>query len=136
MSNVNDKSIILFDGVCKFCHASVIFVLKRDTGNQFQFCFLQSETGKKLASDSGIPTPDLSSMILLDKGKVYYKSSAALRIARKLAFPWPLLFVFILLPPVVRNAVYDFIGNHRYQWFGKYDQCVVPDHHTREKFLD
>ena len=115
MPPLNDNSIILFDGVCKFCH-------------------WYSECTKRLTKD--ISNPNLTSMVLLENGKVYYKSSAALRIAKSLTFPWPLLFIFIIIPPVIRHMVYDFIGNHRYQWFGKYDHCVVPDDHIREKFLD
>ncbi len=128
--------IILFDGVCKFCDASVQFVIKRDKHNRFRFCTLQSSAGQRLATEFGVLDPNLTSMVLLENNKAYTKSSAALRVARYLAFPWPVLFIFIIFPPIIRNLVYDFIGNHRYQWFGKYDHCVVPDDSTREKFID
>lgn len=78
----------------------------------------------------------LNSMILLDNGKIYRKSAAALRIARQLSMPWPLLSVFLLVPAFMRDAVYDFIGRHRYQWFGKYEQCYIPDDDTRERFVE
>ena len=78
----------------------------------------------------------LSSMILLQDNIAYRKSSAALRIARQLRMPWPCLYVFIILPTPIRDIVYDFIGNHRYQWFGKYDSCWIPNDETRKKFID
>lgn len=78
----------------------------------------------------------LTSMILLQDNTAYRKSGAALRIARRLRMPWPLLYVFIVVPPFLRDAVYDFIGNHRYQWFGKFDQCWIPDDETQKRFLD
>lgn len=78
----------------------------------------------------------LSSMILLDNNKAYRKSTAALKIARSLPMPWPLTYVFILIPKFMRDRVYDVIGNHRYRWFGKYDSCWIPDDESRKKFID
>ena len=136
MSDSTDNPIILFDGICKFCHASVQFVIKRDIHNRFRFCPLQSPRGQQLTKDHGIDKLNLTSMILLEHNKVYRKSSAALRIARNLSPPWPALYVFIVVPPFLRNAVYDFIGSHRYQWFGKLEQCTIPDDKSRERFLE
>ncbi|WP_455208834.1 thiol-disulfide oxidoreductase DCC family protein [Kaarinaea lacus] len=131
-----EHPIILFDGVCKFCHASVQFVIKRDSNNRFRFCPLQSVKGQQLAQLHGIETADLTSMILLQDNNSYQKSSAALHIARQLKMPWPLLYIFIVVPPFIRNAIYDFIGSHRYQWFGKFEQCWIPDDETRRRFLE
>lgn len=135
MSPVN-QSIILFDGVCKFCHASVQFVIKRDSKNQFVFCPIQSPRGQELLKQYGLIDSGLTSMILLQNNKVYRKSSAALHIAKQIRMPWPLLFGFIIVPGIIRDKVYDFIGSHRYQWFGKYDSCWVPDDESRKKFID
>jgi predicted DCC family thiol-disulfide oxidoreductase YuxK len=136
MPESTEHPIILFDGVCKFCHASVQFVIKRDNAALFRFCPLQSAKGQQLATQHGIKHTDLTSMILLQRNHVYRKSSAALRIARQLNMPWPLLYIFMLIPPLIRNAVYDLIGSHRYQWFGKFDQCWIPDDETRQRFLE
>ncbi|KPJ91257.1 MAG: hypothetical protein AMJ55_12140 [Gammaproteobacteria bacterium SG8_15] len=130
------QPVILFDGICRFCHASVQFVIKRDNRSRFWFCPLQSRKGQQLAKQFGIENIDLTSMILIENNSVYRKSSAALRIARQLKMPWPLLYVFMIVPPFLRNAVYDFIGNHRYQWFGKFETCWIPDDETRERFLE
>ena len=130
------QPVILFDGVCKFCHASIQFVIKRDGRQHFRFCPLQSERGQQMAKQLGIENTDLTSMILLQNNCSYRKSTAALRIARQLKMPWPLLYIFILVPPIMRDAVYDFIGRHRYQWFGKFDKCWIPDDETRERFLE
>jgi predicted DCC family thiol-disulfide oxidoreductase YuxK len=129
-------SILLFDGVCKFCHASVQFVIKRDVNDRFIFCTIQSDKGQELVKQHGLQDSGLTSMILLDRGKVFRKSSAALRIAKQLKAPWPLLYGFIIVPTFIRNIIYDFIGNHRYQWFGKFDQCMIPDDETRKKFME
>ena len=131
-----DHPIIMFDGVCKFCHASVQFVIKRDQHRIFLFCPIQSNKGHQLMQQYGVTHSGLTSMILLEKGKVYRKSTAGLRIARGLRMPWPLLYGFILVPAILRDTIYDFIGNHRYKWFGKFDQCWIPDDETRNRFLE
>jgi predicted DCC family thiol-disulfide oxidoreductase YuxK len=84
----------------------------------------------------GLEDSGLSSMILLHRSRAYRKSGAALRIARMLDVPWPLLYVFIIVPRVLRDWVYDFIGARRYDWFGKSDRCRVPDEGHKDRFLD
>ncbi|MGD8558476.1 MAG: DCC1-like thiol-disulfide oxidoreductase family protein [Gammaproteobacteria bacterium] len=135
-TDTGDHPILLFDGVCKFCHSSVQFVIKRDTNREFFFCPIQSSRGQQLMKHYGVEESGLNTMLLLDNNRVYNKSTAALRIARKLTMPWPLLSMFLVIPPPIRNAVYDFIGKRRYQWFGKYDQCHIPDDTTRQRFIE
>jgi len=136
MNIPQQNPIILFDGICKFCHASVQFVIKRDHKRQFLFCPIQSVKGQQLMKQYGIADSGLTSMVLLDSHHVYRKSTAGLRIARNLPMPWPLLYGFTVLPVSIRDTVYDFIGNHRYQWFGKFNQCWIPDEETRNRFLE
>jgi len=141
MTNPQQSRIILFDGVCNFCSASVQFVIKRDSKQTFQFCALQSNVGKQLLEQQGLQNyalqnNHLSSMILLEPEKALTKSSAALTIAKYLDWPWPLLYGFIIVPRMIRDAVYDFIGKRRYQWFGKRDSCWIPPPAQRKRFLD
>jgi predicted DCC family thiol-disulfide oxidoreductase YuxK len=135
MNMHEDQPVVLFDGVCNFCSASVEFVIKRNARSNIVFCQIQSETGQKLLEEYGLSDMGLTSMILIYHGKAYVKSSAALHIARLMDFPWPLMFVFIVIPPFIRHRVYDWIGRHRYQWFGKRDACWVPDTDIRNRFL-
>ena len=134
--NSDRNAIVLFDGVCNFCNSSVLFVIERDARQRFRFCQLQSESGKKLLVAHQLENSGLTSMILLQNGKAYTKSSAALRIAKQLRFAWPVLSLFLLIPKPLRDAVYDYIGNHRYQWFGKRDACWIPDNSIRRRFID
>ena len=78
----------------------------------------------------------MNSVILIEGGKAYTRSSAALRIARRLSGAWPVFFVFILIPPLIRDAAYDFIARHRYQWFGRNDECLVPPPGIADRFMD
>lgn len=130
-----EDPIILFDGVCNLCHASVQFVIRRDPNKRFRFGTLQSEQGRQLLASYGLSAVGLTSIVLIDGGRAYMKSGAALRIAKRLDGLWPLLFACVIIPPVIRDALYDFVGNRRYRWFGTMDECWVPTEDLRDRFL-
>jgi predicted DCC family thiol-disulfide oxidoreductase YuxK len=127
--------IIFFDGVCNLCNGAVQFTIERDTKNLFRFASLQSDFAKETLSPYGIDTDQKNSFILLENGKIYQQSTAALRVAKRLGAAWPLLYAFIILPPFIRNAVYGYIAKNRYKWFGKQESCWVPTPELKEKFL-
>lgn len=132
----NGNPIILFDGVCNLCSASVRFVADRDRRQRFRFAFLQSETGQGLMRRHDLDDGDLlSSVILIDRGRAYEKSTAALRIAKQLDGLWPALFALILIPKPLRDWVYDFVGQRRYRWFGQTSVCQIPRDDLRERLL-
>lgn len=128
-------SIILFDGVCNLCNGAVNFVIKRDPRNVFKFTPLQEKQGVLLLKKHAVDARKLDSIVLIENGNVYIKSSAALRIAKKLSGLWPLFFVLLIIPSFIRDGVYDFIAKNRYKWFGKKEQCMIPTPGFREKFL-
>ena len=129
------KRIILFDGDCNFCDASVQFIIKRDPSAHFHFTSLQSEKGVELRKQYAI-SDEIDSLVLIENGRVYTKSSAALHIAKKLDGLWHLLFLFILVPPIIRNGVYDYFAANRYKWFGKKeDACMLPSPDERKRFI-
>lgn len=133
---VPEPAIILYDGVCHLCQGFVGFIIKRDPKKRFRFGFIQSAASQeKLRAFPTVPG-GLNSVILLEGGRVFTKSSAALRIARRLEGGWPIFYVFILVPPFLRDAVYDFIARHRYRWFGRSPQCQVPAPEIGDRFLD
>ncbi|GAB5399489.1 MAG: DUF393 domain-containing protein [Aureisphaera sp.] len=135
MSEANSHIIILFDGVCNLCNSSVTFVIKRDKKNRFKFAALQSEEGKKLIATHGIDTHKVDSIILIENGKAYTKSTAALRVAKYLGGAYPLAMVFLIIPAFIRNVVYDWVARNRYKWYGKKESCMIPTPELRSKFL-
>ncbi|WP_346321073.1 thiol-disulfide oxidoreductase DCC family protein [Chitinophaga sp. YIM B06452] len=130
-----EHAIILFDGVCNFCNASVNFVIRRDQHDRFRFAPLQSAVGQALQEQYQLDPNTLSTFILINNGKAYTKSTAALKVARRLGFPVNLGYAFIILPPFLRDAVYGLVAKNRYKWFGKKETCMVPDERVRRKFI-
>ena len=128
--------VILFDGVCNLCSGSVQFVIKRDRAARFKFAALQSSTASELLKDFKIPFEELSTIILVKGNQYWAKSDAALEIAKGLNGLWPLLYIFKLVPKVLRNSIYDWIARNRYKWFGKKDECWIPTPELRQRFLN
>jgi len=126
--------IILFDGVCNLCQSSVQFILKRDIKKQCFFIPLQSELAQSLIAESNNQIDSTRSMILIESGKWYFRSTAALRIARKLSGAWPLLYLLIVIPPFIRDGVYNWIANNRYRWWGKKESCWLPTGEWSKRF--
>lgn len=128
------KAIVFFDGICNLCNASVTFIIKRDKHDYFRFAQLQSETAKRYLSQADSST--LDSVLLVENGHVYKKSTAALKILRHLRGGWFLLYPLIGINKRFRDFIYDWIARNRYKWFGIRQQCMIPDRDLSYKFLD
>ena len=133
---MNTHPIILFDGVCNLCNSSVQYVIKHDPNELFRFASLQGNTGQQLLKQYGLSTNDMNSFILIRDNKAYTRSAAALNVAKQLTGFAKLLYGFIIVPPFIRNAVYNLIARNRYKWFGKKDSCMVPTAALRSRFLN
>jgi predicted DCC family thiol-disulfide oxidoreductase YuxK len=128
-------SVILFDGVCNLCSGFVQFVIARDRARRFRFASLQSDAGRRCLEACGVAGRLPDSIVLIEDGAVFTRSAAALRIARRLGLPWSIAAAFVVVPPPVRDFVYDLVARNRYRWFGKRDVCLVPTPELRERFL-
>lgn len=135
MSDLKNKGLILFDGVCNFCNSSVNFIIKNDKTDHFRFLPLQSERGKKIVAEYNLDPKNLQTVILLEQGRIYTRSTAALRIARKLSGGWKLMYGFVIVPSVVRDFFYNIISRNRYKWWGQRDSCMIPTPEVKRKFL-
>ena len=135
MDDLYGKIIVIYDGECNFCDATVHFILRRES---FPFCYfthLTSKTGKKIAADFGIPE-DYDGLLYLEDGRLFGKSEAVLRLSRYLRFPYPLISFFFFIPAKLRDWVYDLFAKRRYKWFGK-KECEIPeDEILKKRFLE
>lgn len=149
--------VILFDGVCNLCNASVAFVMRHDRRGVFRFASLQSAGGQRLMRERGagadvaravaaaaVPAPAADddgadawqSMVLIDGDDVFRRSTAVLRVLRRLGMPWAIASIFLVVPVAIRDWAYTFIARRRYRWFGKRDTCAIPTPEQRARFLD
>lgn len=129
------RPVLIFDGVCNICSFGVEIVLKNDRDGIFDFAFAQGARGGALKRQHGM-TEALDTVTVVDGDKVYIKSDAALYVARRLPFPWPLLGGFAILPRAWRDALYNIVARNRYTWFGKKSACYVPPQAALTRFLD
>ena len=126
--------VILFDGVCNFCNATINFVIDHDTTQRFRFASLQSAYGQRVLAENGRATTDFDTVLLLREGKLHQKSEAALEIARFLR-GWSWLYIFRFVPRFLRDAVYNLIAKNRYRIFGKTESCRIPTPEERALFI-
>jgi predicted DCC family thiol-disulfide oxidoreductase YuxK len=126
---------ILFDGFCNFCVGAVQFIIKRDHRRHFRFATVQSPIGAALLREQNLRFEQLQSFVLIENGRVYQRSTAALRVARRLKGLWPLFNVFLIIPAPLRNASYAMFSKRRYVLFGKRKTCMLPTEEMLDRFL-
>jgi predicted DCC family thiol-disulfide oxidoreductase YuxK len=129
-------NLILFDGVCNLCNASVQFVIRHDRAGKFRFAAIQSEIGREIFQRHGLDPANLQTFVLITDGRIFVRSDAAIEVVARFGGAWRLLRIFSLVPRSVRDAIYSFIAQNRYRWFGRQEVCMVPTPEIKERFLD
>lgn len=135
-ADMNQHPIILFDGVCNFCNSMVNFIIRQDKKNIFRFAALQSGTGQELLKQHKIDWKANDSFVVIESGRAYQKSDAALKLYNQLPWYWKWSQIFWIVPKFLRDAVYNFIAKNRYSWFGKKNECIIPTPEIKAKFLN
>lgn len=135
MKDPDDHPIILFDGVCNLCEGFIQFVIRRDPDGIFRFAPLQSDVGQQLLSRCGWDDQALDGVVLVEDGRCYRKSDAVLRVSKRLGLPYAALGPTRMVPRLLRDAIYDIVAEHRYDWFGKKDACLMPTDDIKSRFL-
>jgi predicted DCC family thiol-disulfide oxidoreductase YuxK len=131
----NNNPIILFDGVCNLCNGAVQFVIRHDKKNVFRFAALQSETGITLSKKYNIPIDRMDTFVVIKNNKCYTRSNAALEVANILGGFWAILYILVIIPPAIRDTIYDWVAKNRYRMFGKKESCMIPTPELRDRFL-
>lgn len=129
------RRVIVFDGVCNFCHAFVNFVLKQDPHGDFKFGTLQSSPAQEILKHYQLPVSAYETFLFIEEGMLFTKSTAALRILKQLGIPWSIFWVFVVIPRPIRDLIYDCVARHRYQWMGKSKTCRVPSKEESGRFV-
>jgi len=129
-------NIVLFDGICNLCNASVRFISKHDKYGKIQFASFQSEKAKELLKNAAFNNENLNSIVFIADQNIFLKSDAAIEIAKLLnGFPRYLQY-FRFIPRFIRDIVYDLIARNRYRLFGKRDACMMPSAPLDKRFIE
>jgi predicted DCC family thiol-disulfide oxidoreductase YuxK len=128
------RPIVIFDGDCLFCQRSIRFIHRYDRANAFRFAARRTPAGEKLLAEVGVALAP-NSMVLIDEQGAWLRSDAVLRIAARLAAPWSVARVFLLVPRPIRDAVYRVIAAVRHRISGRLSACELPDAALRAKIL-
>ncbi len=116
---------ILFDGICNLCNGAVRFILRHDRMKKFRFVPLQSDEGKELLKQAGLPEKNLFAIIYINGENYYQRSTAVLKILKDIGGIWKLFYGLILVPPFIRDFLYNVVAGYRYRIFGKGDECKI-----------
>jgi len=127
--------VVLFDGTCAFCEGSVKFIAKRDPHRYFRFGASQTPQAREMLARYGFTRESARSLILIEDGQVYLRSTATLRIARRLRWPWSMAGAFLIVPRPIRDAAYRVIAAIRHRLAGKSNACEIPPPEIRERLI-
>ena len=138
--NAEARSLVLYDGLCGLCDRTVQFFLEEDREGALVFSPLQGETAAEVFARHPDAEHDLSTMVCVansgsDAEELSYRSSGILRLLSDVGGFWRVVSWLSWIPVPVRDRVYDLIARNRYKWFGKFDECKLPDPGTRARFL-
>jgi predicted DCC family thiol-disulfide oxidoreductase YuxK len=131
----DDKPIIIFDGLCVLCSTSAAFVLRHDKAGAFRLLAAQSPLGTAFYSHYGLDPRNYETMILVADGVAFFKSEAAIRIAKGLGLPWSLAVISRVVPRALRDRFYAWVARNRLKWFGRRESCYRPDPRHADRFL-
>jgi predicted DCC family thiol-disulfide oxidoreductase YuxK len=134
-TSTRNHAIVLFDGTCAFCEGSVIFIAKRDPSGYFLFGASQTPQAEALLARYGVTRATARSIVLIENGRAYLRSTASLRIAARLSVPWSWLRVCLLVPVPIRDAVYGLVAAIRHRIAGRSNACQIPPPEIRDRLI-
>jgi predicted DCC family thiol-disulfide oxidoreductase YuxK len=128
-------NLVLFDGVCNLCTASVQFIIRHDRSAIFYFAPLQSEIGREICQNRGLDPAAIQTFMLISGGRMLVRSDAAIEVVSCFGGAWKFVTIFRLIPRVARDWIYSTIARNRYRWFGRTDACMIPTPDVKARFL-
>ena len=126
--------VVFFDGRCGFCSSFVRFVWKRDREGAIFFAAIQSETGRRMLAEAGVPSPNMETMYFISEKALLDRSSAVLGVFGELPRYRTLAFFGRMVPRLLRDRIYLLVARNRHRLPG--DQCELPPVEVVERFLD
>lgn len=132
---MDNRNIVIFDGVCNFCNGAVNFIIKRDPNRIFAFTPMQSDLAKELVEKYQIYNVGIDTFLLIKNDQCFVFSSAALEITKDLTGFWYIFNIFKLIPAPILDIFYKLFARNRYALFGRQEQCMMPTSEVRSRFV-
>lgn len=132
---MDNRHIVIFDGVCNICNGAVNFIIKRDPNGVFAFTPMQSDLARELMNRHEIHNAGIDTFMLIKNGQCFVFSSAALEIAEDLTGLWYMFRIFKLVPSIIRDFFYKLFARNRYALFGRQETCMVPTEDRMCRFV-
>lgn len=132
---MEDKNIIIFDGICNFCNDSVNFIIRHDPKKKFMFVPMQSKEAIRLIEKYQVQYVGSDTILLIKNEQPYIRTDAALEITKDLSGYWYLFNLMKILPRSFRDFFYNLFARNRYYLFGKRDACMIPSNDVRSRFI-
>jgi len=129
------KTLVLFDGVCNLCNSTVRFIIKRDPAARFSFASLQTSAARSILTKFGLEPDASDTIVVVDEGRVFFRSDAVLKIMQRLGGIWSVMTALRIFPRQWRDGLYNFVARRRYGFFGRSEQCSVPNDDLRSRFI-
>jgi predicted DCC family thiol-disulfide oxidoreductase YuxK len=134
-----DGPVVFYDGGCGLCHATVAFLVARDPRGMLRFATLQGDIAASLLPPELRDAGRDGTVVLLEPGAgASVRSRAVLRALSHLGGAWRLAGWLAGLPGAapLLDLAYGVVVRNRDRWFGRTEQCPVPDTALRSRFLD
>ena len=131
-----ERLIIFYDGYCVFCNFWIRKLCRWDSKDRLRFAPLNSKMAEDMIQKTSFDRSQIDSIIAWDQSsRVRIEAAAIFLILNRLGGLWSLLVLFRLIPLPLSNRIYRYIAKNRIRWFGKNDQCPLPDPKYIHKFL-
>ncbi|MCU0825224.1 MAG: DCC1-like thiol-disulfide oxidoreductase family protein [Leptospira sp.] len=135
ISQMENRKIVFFDGVCNLCTGSVQWILKRNKKKDLYFSQIGGDTYNLIQKDIPENFPTIDSILYYNGNVILVESEAILTLSKSLDFPYSLLTYLVVIPKFIRDFFYRFVAKHRYRWFGRSEFCLLPNEETNSRFL-
>lgn len=126
--------LVIFDGVCNLCNATVDFLIRHDRTGRLHFGAFQDDVPAALLRHHGVEGPP-TTVYLIEGDQLYIESEAILHLLRYLGPGWQVFRLGRIIPRPLRDRIYKWVSRNRYRWFGTKATCRIPTPEERERFL-
>lgn len=126
--------VILYDGECPLCNSTVRYVIRHDHNKLFHFAPLGSQFSSALLSRYGEQDTVPDSVILVENGKLMFRTEAVNRIMDLLPGWWRMFRWIRYIPRKLRDSLYDLVARHRKKFRMNSARCDLPPPEDRFRF--